>query len=192
MPEDPGGEEAVEQGLHQRGLEEAFSFLVGHLQAEGVFHRFADRFHHLVRGGMFHTAAGIAGVAGQEPGDVLGIRQRRGAEQATAEKVEQPFAVQFGGFIGMLREAPEFLFVFGEAVVFVADGAALVVAADEQELAVVGDENLVVAVPILRDLLRIGDGEHVGLGRLALDDAASGSLARRRLRGLVAELVLGE
>lgn len=102
VPENPCGEDAVEEGLDERGAEEVLAFLALEGDAEGVAEGFLDRIKRLERGD-FHAGAGFAGITGEEGGEVF----RRGdagiAAQGTAE--ELPDALVEDGVIP-----------FGEAV----------------------------------------------------------------------------
>ena len=93
VPQDPGREHAVEEGLHQGGLEELLALGVRHFEAEGVFEGLADGLHRPVGGGVLDPAAGVPGVAGQEPGDVLRVGQRGRPAEAAFQEIEQPVAV---------------------------------------------------------------------------------------------------
>ena len=62
-PEDPGGEDAVEEGLDEGGTEEVLAFLAFELDAEGLFKRSLN----VAKGGkvmVFGTGTSFAGVGG--------------------------------------------------------------------------------------------------------------------------------
>jgi hypothetical protein len=116
MPEDPGGEDAVEKRLDEGGLEEVGAFLALEVDAEcfaeGFFHRF-ERAH----GRNLDAGAGLAGITGEVGGEVL----RRGdagiAEQGAAEELPEALIFRVLGIgaegVGL---GPEFLLAGSDAV----------------------------------------------------------------------------
>ena len=69
-PEDPGGEEAVEERLHERGAEEVVALLTGEAHAEGLFEGGA-RGREGGQVALLGAGPGLARVRGKEPGQVL-------------------------------------------------------------------------------------------------------------------------
>jgi hypothetical protein len=77
-------------------------------------------------------------------------------------------------FRRVVCQFPELSLGRRELVILVFDRYVGGIAADKQELAVIGNENLVVLLPIIGDLLRVGDLEYGFVQRFAFDDAATG------------------
>jgi len=70
-PEDPGGEDTVEEGLDEGGVKEMLTFLALELKAESFFQSFADG----CEGGKIvgtNTGKRCASIRSKEPGKVLG------------------------------------------------------------------------------------------------------------------------
>ena len=70
MPENPGGEDAVEERLDEGGLEKVGAFFTLEVDAE----RFAESFFHRferAHGRDLDTGAGFASIAGKEGGEVF-------------------------------------------------------------------------------------------------------------------------
>ena len=63
------------------------------------------------------------------------------------------------------------------------------VAAQQQEFPIVRDEHLMVAVPVVGDLLGLRDGKNVVFRFLAFDDAAARRLTRRQFVGAAGNLI---
>lgn len=125
-----------------------------------------------MRFGMLDSTAGVTRVTCEKPRHVLRIGEWGRTQQATAEKIEHPFAV-LGDDFGD-RAGPEFALVGGQAMVLVPHWAIAIVAANQRELAVVRDQHLVVALPVFGDLRGVCDREHIASRRFALDHAARG------------------
>lgn len=72
-PEDPGGEDAVEEGLDKSGFEEVIAFFAFKAEAESFFQRLADdgERREFVEA---DAGEGVASVGGEKPGDVGGVR----------------------------------------------------------------------------------------------------------------------
>src|SRR5579862_5585201 len=139
---------------------------------------------------VFHPPASVPRIAGEKPSDILGIGERGRTAKAALQEVQQAVTVfSDDRFKGPL---PEFLFRCGEAVELMTHGLSLVVAADKEELAVIRDKNLIVATPIVRNLLRFGNGEDIFLRLFTLDDAAAWNLADRQFIRAFGNLVGGE
>ena len=70
MPEDPGGEDAVEERLDEGGLEKVGAFFALEMDAERLAEGFFDRFER-AHGRDFDAGSGFAGIAGEEGGEIL-------------------------------------------------------------------------------------------------------------------------
>ena len=192
VPEDPGAEESVKEGLHERGLEEPFAFLVFHVQAERLFEGLADRFDLPLCLRVLDPLQRITGVAGQEPRDVLGVGKRSGAAEDPLEELDEPLTVLGVGDFRLCSELPERLFGIGQLVVLMTHGLARRVGADQRELSEVGDEHLPVLLPVAGDLLTVLDADDVVLRRLHLDRPAGGEHTLGGLAAAARDLVGGE
>ena len=114
MPEHPRRKDAVKKRLHERGLEEVHAFDSLEMHAE----RGAERALHRLQGAHrrnLHAGAGLAGIAGEESGEVLRRRDARGAEHRAAQELPQALV------LGVIRHAaqhvdlgPEILLVCGQ------------------------------------------------------------------------------
>ena len=106
-PEDPGGEEAVEQGLDEGGAEEVLALLAREAHAERLFEGLA-RAHPVGQVALLGAGAGLAGVAGEEPGEVLGRGDLRLAQQHAPQEVGEALAGLPGSIAARVRgERPE-------------------------------------------------------------------------------------
>ncbi len=121
--------------------------------------------------------AGLAGVGGQEPGQILRGRQRGSGEQHPLEELQEAPALLLLGAAGMGGQGPELGLGRREPVAFQLTGAAVLVDTQQQELAQVGHQHLAVGFQVAQHLGRPGDGLDVGAGRLHLDGAAGRLLA---------------
>ncbi len=177
VPEHPGGEDAVEDRLHERGAKEVFPVLAGELHAEGFF---KGRPH----GGQgrqvlvpLDAGAGVAGVGGEEPGHVLRVRERGDGQHGPLQVLDESLALFGGGLAGMGGGLPEVGFAAGEGEALLRQGVAVGVAPDHQEVAVVRDEDEAVLPGVAFDLLAAGHALDVVGGALDLDGAAGRELA---------------
>ena len=91
-PEDPGGEDAVEEGLDEGGAEEVLALFAFELDAE----RFLESVFDGVEAGegmVFGAGAGFASVGGEKPGYVFGLDKRRAVEHDAGEEVWEEVVV---------------------------------------------------------------------------------------------------
>jgi len=186
-PQHPGGKDSVEERLHQGRAEEVIAAVALEGDAEGFLEGDANG---VERGqvGALDAHAGIAGVGGQEPGDIFGVGQRRAAEHDAPQVFGEALGVLVGEEVWVGR--PEGGFRCREAVALQVARRAVGVAADEQEVAVVGDQHLAVAGEVFGDLAAGGDLRDVVGQTLDLKHAAGGDLGGDRDRvGVFSELV---
>ena len=187
MPEDPGGEDAVEKRLDEGGLEEVGALFALEVDAErlaeGFFHRL-QRAH----GSNLDAGAGLAGITGEIRGEVLRSGDAGIAEQGAAEELPEAFVFRVIG-IGAegVRFGPEFLLAGSEVVVLAADGLAALHGPDGVG-AVVGEEDLAVAFEIGANLVAGLEGGEVFVEWLDLNDAALGLEFSEKGVGLVTVL----
>ena len=180
-PEDPGREDAVEERLHEGRAEEVCPLVPLELDAEGLLQRIADGVERgqLAAGGAglgLDAGLGVAGVGGEEPGDVLGHRQRGGVQHHPLQVLDEPPALLVGDLVRQGRRRPEGRLARGELERLKPGGVASASRPTSDEVAVVGDEHLAVEPQVLRDLLRLGDGVDVVARPLDLDRPARGQL----------------
>jgi len=193
MAQHPGGEDAVEQGLYQGGAEEVFAFTGFEFDPEGGFQALLEggELFFRRRRGMFHPVPGFAGIAGEQPGEILGVAQGRVMAQHAGEEIGEGRAVFFLRLVRMVSQFPEGGFAAGQGVALQVDPLAVALA-DEQPVAQIGDQHQAVAGPVFVDLRADGGVVH-RLGRgFDFDDAARRGGQVLRLAGLAVELVLGE
>ena len=161
-PENPGGEDAVEECLDEGGAEEVlalFSF-------EGDAERLLQGGLNAVEGddGMLGGAfACFACVGGKEFGDVLWLFERNLAREDAGEEIREGLGVAFGELGD--REVPEVVGGAGEIVTF-HHGRSAVAEFDELELVIVGDEAETVFPQVAADLLGLGERGETLAGRL--------------------------
>ena len=115
VPEHPGGEDAVEEGLDEGGAEEVLALFGLELHAEGLFQRGADGGEGGEVAGVLDAGAGVAGVGGEEEGDVARVVERGGMEQDALEVFDEAFAQGVGGLARVGGGGPEGGFAVGEA-----------------------------------------------------------------------------
>ena len=123
-PEHPGGEDAVEERLHERGAEEVLALLALELHAEGFFQSLPQAFQGGQVGGLLDAGAGLAGIRGEKPREVLRVGQRRGVEHDAAEELDEPLAMLLCGLVRVGEHPEECVLALGQAVGFEADGLA--------------------------------------------------------------------
>ena len=91
------------------------AFLGLELHAEGFFQGGADGGEGGEVAGVLDAGAGVAGVGGEEEGDVARVIERRGVEQDALEVFDEAFAQGVGGFAWVGGGGPEGGFAVGQA-----------------------------------------------------------------------------
>ena len=91
-PENPGGEDAVKEGLNEGRAKEVLAFLTFELDAERLLESELDGAEAAQRV-IFCTGAGFAGVRGEEPGNIFRLGERGTIEHDASEEVGQEIAV---------------------------------------------------------------------------------------------------
>ena len=155
-PQHPGGEDAVEQRLDERGAEEVVAARAFELQAQRFFERGADAGQRRQLAGL-DPELGFARVGRQEPRQVARRGQRCLVQHHALQELFEALALLIGGRPRVRRLAPEVVLVARQAVRFQNGAVPVGIGADQQEVAVVRDEDLAVARPIILDLLRFRD-----------------------------------
>ena len=156
-PEHPGGKQAVEEGLHERRAEEVLAAFALEGHAQRLFERRArDR-----QGGQLaaflDAGARLAGVAGEEPGEVLRRDDRHRAQHDAPQELGEALAVGGRALRGVVAIAQKAISVSASEKLSSASACAVGVVADQHELAVGGDQHLAVLLEVLHDLLALGD-----------------------------------
>ena len=103
-PQHPGREDAVEEGLHQRRAEEGRAPLALETDAQRLLQRRphgVQRLEGVAR--CFHPGQAVAGVGGQQPGQVTGFGQRGPVGQGAAQVLGQRRADAVGEGAGVLQ-----------------------------------------------------------------------------------------
>lgn len=173
MPEHPGGEDAVEEGLDEGGLEEVDAFLALETDAERLTERLLHRLQR-AHGCDLDAGACLAGVAGEVERQILRRGDAGGAEQGAAEELPEALV------LGVLRVVadgvglvPKLLGTGGDAVALSRHRFAAT-PGPEGEGAVVREEDLALEFQVVPHLRAALKGGEVGIERLHLDDAALG------------------
>ena len=176
-PQHPGGEHAVEQGLHQRGVEEVRALIALKAHAQRFFER---RSHILQRGrvaSLFNAGQTVAGIRSEQPGEVLRFGQRRLVGKRAAQIFAQPRSDPARERPRLCQSRIERFFAVRQPVGFkrhLVSGCALT---DEFKLTQVGHQHQVVTLPVAANLVAHGLFVRVLVRRFHLHYAAL-----RRLR----------
>ena len=182
VPQHPRREDAVEQCLHQCGMEESGAGAAIEAHAEGVLQRRAERRQRVgVRGG-FQPRQAIAGVGGEQVRQVLRFRDGGAVRQGAAQVFAEGGAVAFGEGAWLLQPLLELRRARRQPEGLQLARAALGVFAKQHEVAEVRHQHQAVAMPVLAHLVAFR-GEpriirqrlrfhHAVLRRLAFADAA--------------------
>ena len=110
----PGGEYAVEERLDEGGAEERGAALALEADSERFLQGGADRGQcRRVAGGLY-TGESVAGIGGEEPGEVLGFGEGGAVGQGAAEILAQAGAGPAGEGAGFFKQAVEVLGAVGE------------------------------------------------------------------------------
>ena len=86
-PEHPGGKQAVEQGLHERRAEEVLAALALEGHAQGLLEGLAGGDEGGQLAALLDPGARLAGVAGEEPGELLRRDDLRLAQHGSLEEL---------------------------------------------------------------------------------------------------------
>ena len=190
IPQNPRGEDAVEERLYQSGAKEVFAFVALELDAERTAEGRGDG-----REGVgiraFHAGAGFAGVAGEVGGEVLRRRKSGAIEQDAAEVFGEAFAEE-RVVTGVAGDVPKGSHAFRDVEVFARDRLAAF-PRGEGKAAVVGEEDLPVVFEVIADLRGLRELAHVVIEGLDLQHAALGlELEEGGLVRVLAEFLRGE
>ena len=123
----------------------------------------------------------VAGVGGEEPGQVPGLDEGCAVGEGAAEVLAQGRADVAGEGAGLFEPGLELVLCPGEPEGLQPGWVARGVLAEQHEVAGVGDEHEAVPVPVLAHLRALGGQPRVVAGGLDLDDAALGELPLARL-----------
>ncbi len=183
-PQHPGGEDAVEQCLHQGRPEEACAPLALEAYAQRVFEGGAHRLQRRrVTGGLDPREA-VAGVGREQPRQVLRLGERGPVGQCAREILAQTRADRPRKGTRMFQPAGERLFTLGQPERLQHRLAAVRIQADEAELAQVRGQHQAIASPIASHLLAHRPRPQVLVRRLDLDDTALRGLSLARAAAL--------
>ena len=180
-PQHPGGEDAVEEGLHQRRAEEGCAALPLELHAQ----RLLQGDPHGVEGGSvagsLDPGQAVSGVGGQQLCQVPWLSQGRPVGEGAAEVLPQGCANLPGEGAGMLQLRLKLREGTGQPEGLQLGGPALGVLAQQHEVAGVGHQDQAVTLPVAADLVAVGGEPGIVAGGLDLHHAA---LRRLALLGL--------
>ena len=179
-PQHPGGEDAVEQGLHQGRVEEARAFLALEAHPERLFERGAHRGERGRVARRLDPREPVAGVGGEQPCQVPRLGQRGPVGQGATEVLDETRTDLAGEDARRLQLALERGVAAGEPEGLERGLLARRVLADERELAEIGRQHQTVAAPVAPDLLAHHRAQHVLVRGLDLDHAAFRNLALAR------------
>ena len=157
-PQHPGGEDAVEEGLHQGGAEEAGAFLPGKAHPQGLLQGGAHRRQLGRVPRRFHPGQTVPGIGGQQPGQIFRFRQCGAVAQGTGQIFPQPGAGGAAKGLWCVQATPEGRGARRQLEAFQLGGAARAVLPHQHKVAQIGDQHQPVTLPIAAHLVT-GRGE---------------------------------
>ena len=113
-PKHPGGEYAVEQRLDEGGAEECRAALALEADSERLLQSGADSGQCRRVAGSLYAGESVAGIGGEEPGEVLGFEKSGIVGQRSAEILTQTGANLTGEGAGLFKQAVEVFGAVGE------------------------------------------------------------------------------
>ena len=176
-PQDPRGEHAVEQRLHQGRAKETRAAVALEAHAERVFERRPDGGERRRLAGRLDAGQAIARIRGEQPREVLRLGNRRAVRQRPAKILAQTGAGGAGQALRLLQQALELVTAAGQTERLENRLPVRRIAADQLELAQVGHQHQTVAPPVAAHLLAHHHRPGAVARRLHLDDAALGHLS---------------
>ena len=179
-PDHPGGEDPVEQGLHQGGTEEGGAIVALKAHAQGFFQGCAHRSEGRRVAGYFDSCQAVPGVGRQQPGHVLGLGQRNRMGQHPAQVLAQAGADLSGEGPWPIQPCVEFRIRSRNPEGFQSYRLARRILPHQHKVPGIGDQHPPVAIPVAAHLIA-GSGEPGVTGhRLDLNHAAFRLLSRLR------------
>ena len=179
-PQHPGGEDAVEQGLHQGRMEEARALLALEAHPERLFERGAHRGERGRVARHLDPREPVAGVGGEQPRQVLRLGERGPVGEGATEILDETRTDLAGEGARCLQLALERGIAAGQPEGLERGLLARRILADERELAQIGRQHQTIAAPVAPDLLAHCRPQHVLVRGLDLDHAAFRCLALAR------------
>ena len=180
-PQHPGGEQAVEQGLHEGRAEEGLASRTLEAHPQGLLQGGAHRLQRLGVARGLDPRQPVAGVRRQQPGQIPRLGERRAVSQGPAEILGQAGTHVAGEGARRLQALLELLGACRQPEGLQPGGKARGVLPDEHEVAGVGHQHEAVAVPVAADLAAGRGQPGVVVRGLHLHHAALRSLPRPRL-----------
>ena len=177
-PQHPGGEQAVEQGLHQGRAEEGLAARALEANPQGLLEGGAHRLQRLCVAGGLDPRQPVAGVRRQQPGEVPRLGQRGAVRQRPAQVLGQAGANVAGEDVRRLQTLLELLGALRQPEGLEPGGKARRVLPDEHEVAGVGHQHETIAVPVAADLSAVRGQPGVVVRGLHLHHAALRCLPR--------------
>ena len=179
-PQHPGGEDAVEQRLHQRRMEEARALLALEADAQRLLQRQPHRLERRRIVSRLDPRQPVAGVGGEQPSQVLRLRERGPMRQHAGEIFDEARAGRAGEGAGLLHVPPKLVRAFCQP-----EGLELLgapgVCANQHEIAEVGYQHQPILFPVTADLGAISRKPSRFGGGLDLDHAVLRRLPLARL-----------
>ncbi len=154
------------------------------LDAEGLFERLADGGERRHRTRVIDAPERVAGIGGEEPGDVLGLPQRNRLRQRPLQVLAERMADAARRLLRRRCKLPERRLTLGDAEALKTGRPPRSILADQQEVAVVRHQNQAIEVPVFADLFGLRGQPGLVGEWLDLDDAALGFLPLLRLAPL--------
>ena len=114
-PQHPGGEDTVEERLHQCRLKEARARVALEADAQGLFECAAHRPERQQVARRFDAKKGVARIGGEQPGQVLGFGNPRAIRERPAQVLAQPRADFAGKSARFPQPAIELLLAVSKA-----------------------------------------------------------------------------
>ena len=179
-PEHPGGENAVEEGLHQRGAEESRALVPLELHAQRLLQRRTHRGQGSRIPRRLDPGQAVASVGRQQPSQVFRFGKRRAVGQGAREVFRQAGAYPAGRSPGRFQEFVKLPVACRQPEGLQLGGIAIGVLPNQHEVPGVGDQHQPVLVPVLAHLSAFCRQPGVVLGRLDLDDTAFRALPLTR------------
>ena len=172
-PQHPGGEDAVEQGLHQGRVEEARTLLALEADAERLLKRRAHRRERRRVARRLNPREAVAGIGGEQPGQILRLGEGRPVRQRAGEVFTEAGAGRPAGEGARPFQHPdECRLALGHTVRLERRLSTGRVRADEREFAKVRHQHQAVAAPVPAHLLAHRPRAGVVVWRLHLDHPA--------------------
>ena len=154
-PQHPGGENSVEQSLHQSRVEKALALLTLKAHAESLFERRTDRIERRRVARHLDPREAISGIGCQQPSQVLRLGERRAVRERAAKVLAQARANFAGEGARFFQQAIECFRAVSQLEGLQLCRTACHVLAHQHEVARVRHQHKTVAGPVTAHLIAI-------------------------------------